>query len=69
MTHKCTNPQCPYGDWGLAGNAYDQDKVRWAEKRPNHNGLCLNCIDDDRRDHDSSTYRIPLDSCEHLAET
>ncbi len=50
MKRKCTNRHCPYVTWGGASFAYDQDVERWKANRPNHDGLCLNCIDDDRQD-------------------
>lgn len=34
---KCSNPECPYGL-----EAYSE--------RPQYHGLCLNCLDDERRD-------------------
>lgn len=54
---QCTaKPYCPYGL-----EAYDQDSDRWAKNVPCHNGLCINCIDDDRIANDWMESEIDFD--------
>jgi len=47
---KCTNQHCEYGPNNKREQSYDSDPTRIKEGRQLFNGLCLNCIDDERKD-------------------
>jgi hypothetical protein len=46
--HKCSNPNCPY-DLEAYGD------------RPEHHGLCLNCLDDERCDIEMMKIELAYD--------
>lgn len=50
-SHPCQNIPCRYNL-----PAYDQDEEHWTIGKPRFSGLCLNCIDDDRKDSEDFDY-------------